>query len=446
MSIVVVFCFFTLIVSAQTFSFFDLSLFGIPSMTVCRKDSGAVCDGILSEGEYLSGVSFQEGSGLYLLSNGSYPASGKNLSGVKQDNYILLSDDTVYCALRLYMPAEHGSVAPIVKEFGTFYRISFSLGLTSGDHPALRGSLLTNTYYFSSEDFSCVGFTGERVARSVKEDSVFSRPLSSFSASYGENGITTSDGVLWNAEHYCNNTGFFLQTSRSGTTMIAEVKIPLEDVLLSVHPSQRESVRNALMNQSQTLCAGFSSRVDLDDDFCLVAGVPSQITMPDSTNGETLFAWMKNQYEKPISGFYVPDVIPIPLYWVGSAPPKQTFSLTASNDSLSLHESSAESKEEPSSEKAVSSADGFTLENDENIFASLPDADSKIPEETQIIYDEKATTSTAQKKDDNSLASSILSTVSGALLFASVMTICIYFRDLGKKSEKDEKKKKKKVK
>ncbi len=407
-------------------------------MLVCRN--GAVlCDGVISDGEYTNGATYKEGKGLFFLVDESYsPLQG---IAVQQENFISISHDMIYCALRLYVPCTFKTVSPAMHNESSCYCVSVSLGLTQGDHPALRGSLLTNTYYFSASDNSCIGFTGERVARSISESSVVSRPLSTFSRAYRENGLVLSDGTCWNAETYCENAAFSMQKNDLDTTVVVEVKIPLEDALLSVHPSQRDEVRNAIKTSPETLCGSFVSRVYLDATSSVITGIPSRLPVGES---ETLFDWMKNNFETPASGFFIPEILPIPLYLGDTVPlqnklqnQKAPVTSTTSIPDITTSDSFVSVPPVTSQEIPLSSRDA--VENDESIFDFLPDETDKIPEETQIVYAEK---SADEESEENSLPSNILATVTGVLIFASVLTLCIYFHHVEKKKEEAEKRKK----
>lgn len=436
----------------------DLSDFGVLPMIAARGNA-AVLDGRISDGEYGEASIYSEEKGLYFLSGENVQKANPS-SGASQENFVLLSGDAVFCALQINIPSGARSVFPVVYDGVLCYRVSFSIGLADGEHPVCKGSLLSNTYYFSAEDAFCVGFTGERVARSVNEPSSASKPLSTFSASYRENGIVSADGSKWNAEYYCKNACFSLQESSAGTVLTAEVKIPLEDALRSVLPAERESVRSALSLASERLCGSFSTRVELDANSSVVTGVPSGLSLPNSASGQTLSEWMKNDFETPLSGVYVPKLIPLPLYWSGSVPESSVESSVQSQetDPSSAPLTTAGSTDGTvavqttvSPVTTVAANDGIPEgaevipENDESIFDSLPDADEILPEDTEILYDEIS--SEDKQSEDDSLVSSILTTLTGALLFATVLVLCIYFRDAGKenntkKEERDPSKKK----
>ena len=440
--IFVLLCWGHLSESVRALSLSDLSPFGIDPMEVAKGRS-AIVDGIISGSEYGLSTVYRGEKGIYFLNNGHYQK--RTSSGVIQENFVLISGDCVYCALKLNLPLDCGTISPLIRNGEACYRVSFSLGMSSGDHPVDKGSLLSNTYYFAADNFSCIGFTGERVARSTNESFVISKPLSSFSASYRDNGIVASDGSKWNAEFYCKNAAFSLQNTENGTILVAEVKVPLEDVLLSVLPAYRDSVKASLNQPSSNLCGNFSSAVDLNQNASIVCGVPSELAAPDSS-GVTLFNWMKNNFETPVSGVYIPTVVPIPLYWTGYAPQK-TVSDVSSEKTPIVTSVPATTVVVTTASNAIfndpfeSIPDTSTTpmdsdtKNDESIFDALPDRDSLLPEETEIIYDENFSSS-KKNSDGGSLASTILVTVTGVLLFASVMVLCIYFRDSGKEDEK----------
>ncbi|MBQ3075965.1 MAG: hypothetical protein IJC26_07840, partial [Clostridia bacterium] len=196
-----------------------------------HRGKNAVCDGIISPEEYGNGITQKNESGLYSM-NREQTELGVVPSDFWQESYVSLCGDFVYCAIRLV--SGNLPLNPIATEVGACYCVTFSLGMSPGEHPALRSSVFSNTYYISSTDFSCVGFTGKRIARSIREISISSKPLSTFVESYVNNGIVTPDGNKWNATHYCENIAFSLESSGSTSTMIAEARFPLEDVLLSV--------------------------------------------------------------------------------------------------------------------------------------------------------------------------------------------------------------------
>lgn len=435
--------------SAKDFTFTDLSDFGISSLGVYRAPSVSI-DGTVSPSEYGSGTSFLDGSGLYLLKSDAYSDAVRPSSATVQESYVALSGEYVYCALRLR--SGDGAPIPLNKEFGPCYRVSISLSLSEGEHPALRGSALTNDYYFSAEDHTCISFYGDRIARSLTEKAVSAKPLSSMTEKYRENGLVTSDGVLWNAAQYCNNTCFSLENVGGVSTLTFEAKIPLEDVLLSVHPTERDKIRIAVKSASRTLCGSFSSQIYLSERTCLITGLPSSVSFSD----ETLASFMERDYEKPASGLYIPKIIPVPLYWCGQPPVKERVPVSketqnvpssegiSSTEKASFDDSTVQNESVMNSQTSDDPSSGTAVqENDESVFESLPDGDDLLPEETQIIYDTKTTTTT-KKKNDNSLASSILATLTGAFLFGAVLILCIYFRDSGKREDEKNRKGKKK--
>lgn len=443
-------------VEAKGFSLSELSVFGIPGLKVHRIGPVA-CDGIISDHEYDGGVVYRDENGLFLFMNGKFFDGKLGSSSAFQENYVSLADDEIFCALRLRL--DRSMLGEILKDGKPCYRVSFSLGLTPGDHPAHRGSLLTNTYYFSTSDQSCIGFCGERKARSVTEESVASKPLSTYVPSYRENGCVVKDGTKWTADHYCKNAAFSLVENGSVATVTVEVRIPLEDALLSVHPSQREEVHQAIVSNVGTLCGGLATSVDLNAYSSLVTGLPTDCTAVFSSEGITLREWIKQNCETPASGLFIPEVIPIPLYWCGDIPkipetkvadgenilPDHDDSPAGTGTSAVPPESTTSKTAEGFSDDFVSDPSGKPVENDESIFASLPDAADLLPEDTEIVFDSKSITSDSSKKD-HSLASSILATVTGAFLFASVMVLCMYFRDSAKKEETREHSKRKKKK
>lgn len=427
-------------VSTQAFSLSDFSSFGVESMKVFRG-ADAVLDGKISDGEYGEGTCFEENEGLYFMTDGLFRESSASARAM-QESFALLSGNYVYCALRLRLPLERGTVSSALRNGIQSYRVSFSLGLAEGDHPVYKGSLLTNTYYFSAEDCSCVAFSGERIARSTKETSVSSKPLSTFSGAYRQNGVVSSDGAKWDADFYCKNAVLSLEESASGSTLVAEVKIPVEDVLLSVVPSKRFAVQAALQDPSAILCGSFSSSVDVDAVSCLAAGIPSQLKVPDSADGQILLDWMKNSFEAPASGAYFPKVLPIPLHW-GIVPPVESQSISVSQDAPPVTTTMISTSSKTSSSPATSSGERVEAvphveeaiaENDESIFDSLPDPDEKLPENTEIVYDNPK--SDDQDQGEGSIVSSILATISGILLFGAVVVLCIHFRDDDKGNEK----------
>lgn len=426
-------------VSAQSFSFADLSSCGISSMRVARPDS-AVCDGVLSSEEYLHSVQFRKNAGLYLMSNTSDTASSDLSDEFCQENFVSLVGDLIYCGIRLSVKNE--DLSPIVKSDVSCYRISVSLGLFSGDHPALLGSLLTNTYYFSSSDFSCVGFTGQRTARSVEERSSASKPMSTFVASQQNSGVTTSDGVKWNAGHYCEEAFLSLEKGTSITQIVAEFRIPVEDALLSVTPSQRNSVRTQLRNPNQTLWGSFTTKVDLNSRSYLITGLPASEPASFSSDYESFFDWMDLNFEVPVSGKYIPSVIPIPLYWCGDIPktsvtavpsPHENVGAGSAPDLTTTHAEIPQAVTTTSAPLETKEYSSLHTKEDESVFASLPDRDDLLPEDTEIVYDEKSTTK--KKENQTSLASSILATATGVLILVSVLVLCIYFRAVEKKLE-----------
>lgn len=442
-------------VYAHDFSLTDLSLFGIPASSLSRS-TPATCDGRISSGEYGKGSTFDEGEGLFLLTNGSYNDLETNVSSAQQENFALLADDDIYIAFRLR--CRSSTLGVIVKNQQSCYRVSVSLGLTPGEHPALRGSFLTNVYYFSSSDLSCVGFTGERKSRSLNEKSSFSKPLSSYVSSYSENGIVAADGTKWNAEQYCKNAAFSLNTEGDISTMIVEVRIPLEDALLSVHTSQRDSVRSIIKNQTKSLCGGITTCVDLNEYSCIVTGLPSDHAATFASQYDTIADWMEHEFEPPFSGVYIPSVVPIPLYLSGkppkvsnvpstlkTAPPVSDEPVAEAIPSTTTATNEAVPDPESVSDDLISDPTVNSSENDESIFDSLPESDDFIPEETEIVYDAQSVTTKSQEKKD-SLASNILATITGALLFASVMVLCLFFRNSNSEKESDKKKGKKKKK
>ncbi len=461
-----IFLFFSSFVTvfAEGWSFCDLSEIGIAPMMASFSERPTVLDGKISEGEYGSAHISALDSGLCAASFQDKALTKNETDQVlsmnpHQESYLSFDDEYIYCGIKTSVQSE--KIPSFIYEgIGNVYPISLSIGLTPGEHPANRCSFLTNTYYFSQETLRCVAVSGERIVHGVDADTRISLCISNLTEFYRENGYKDAAGILWNADYYCQKAVLEIEKAAEYTVLCAEFVIPLGDALLSVSSALRDQISAQLKDKSGTLCGSFLSKVCVSSKGAsVVCGLLSSDPSPVSEKGETWKDYIKENYETPISGSFVPDFLPIPLYFLGS-PPKKSDKLpeneTENNldeDTLKTEDTSPE-KENPSPSKDSNSPPLFssnivkneeTEVKDESIFDSLPDENDFLPEDTEIVYDESKTTET-EKEEKGSLIGSVFTMLAGVLLFASMIVLVFFYRNQDEKNEKEKENKTKKSK
>lgn len=465
--LVAVFVAFSIVlpVFAEKIDLTDLTPFGISSIKGGALQKKPVQDGAICEDEYSAPHISDGKSGLEItFSDGKVSAENAEKLKLKQETFINLDRDYIYCAIRLLVDTE--TVEGIYKKnLGQVYPVSFFIGLSPGEHPANRCSFWNNTYYFSAETKTCVGVSGERIARSVEEETVFSLRISNITDLYGENGYTAPDGVKWTADHYGENVGFSMKKENGLTHITAEIIIPIGDALLAVPKSERSDVAEKLQRQTDMICGSFLSQIGLfSDGTQAVLGVPTEKAYPFSEE-QSIKGYIKKNYKTPVSGVFLPKFLPIPLHFFredashsnpGSCvlQPEDfegtEFSnpdndvLTSTITVSTSHKTSASGCEESlKQESGILFGEKDQLEEDESIFDSLPDEDEFLPEDTEIVYLSQSEKASSEKK--GSLWGSVLTFLAGVFLFASMIVFVFFVRE-EKGGEKEEGKKEKKVK
>jgi len=257
-------------------SFRDLSSLGLPTIRGEKVESLPKTDGVLSEGEYPSFCSASLENGLHLLSfGGRYEHDGLSASlfgsesaSVEQKTAISYDDTYFYLAIVLTLP-DKNIMTPFDHPLSSsVYAITLSLGLTDSENVVERSSALHNTYFISSEDFSCKGVTGKRVVRNADASSRMALQISSFSDTFKKKGYVDEKGVCWNGAHYTRE----IALKKQDGTVFLEARIPIGDVLLSVKEETRARVKSQLSRENESLCTSFYSQISLTDRVALSEG------------------------------------------------------------------------------------------------------------------------------------------------------------------------------
>ncbi len=437
LSIFVIFC-LAHQVSAEAlpsdFSLDDLSSFGIESLKLSRSITPTI-DGVISEGEYTATDWIYQGKGLCFTADGV--VNNEHLDA-KQKNYVALYGSFLVLAMEAQLPRNLVN-AYDYNGSGPVYAVSFTLGLTPGNHPKLRASVWNQNYYFSAEDFDCAGVSGMRLVSSVEGPSRVALQLSTFRPSLSKNGFTDENGILWDGKRFSEYAAFSLVEKEDRVYAACEVMIPLEDALLSVPDEQKSTVRNSVLANQGTLCGGFSASLSFSEMCTLVSGIPTEAPYPDASGqtwGDALSFCYSDGEET-----YGLKVIPIPLYLAGNAPAKDS-----AENRVPVFETDSKSEDKDSFVDApskflsltpnVPTVSSSVLLEDESVFDCLPDEGDAIPEESEILPIEKE----EEEKKSTSLLGSVFTVLSGLLLLSAVIILCIYDRKREKREEEEEKK------
>ncbi len=459
-------------VFAEKMDLSDLSTFGILPMKGERAENVPTQDGKILSGEYPLPHVSDEKSGLAVVS--SYEnlliEKAEKLKPV-QESYLSLDDKYIYCGLRLKMNTEE-AIGVYKKNLGYVYPVLFSISLSSGNHPANRCSFLSNTYYFSAETGECVGVSGERIARSVENDTEIACRISNVGGIHYNEAYKDENDVLWNADYYEKHAAFRIEKESGVTVITAEILLPIGDALLSVPASERSLVADQLQKRKETLCGSFLSQVGVfASGDKVVLGLPTAQTYSVLQEGGSLKEYLKENYETPKSGLFLPDFLPIPLCFFcknASEESKKTVeksetesfvsnskgenqghdastakssekSPPVSNEATSFEKITKTEKESVFPEKAEENEIlSSEQENDESVFDYLPGEGDVLPEETEILYLSQSEKNSSES--EGSLLGSTLTFLAGVFLFAAMIVLVFFVRERsGEKKDSENK-------
>ncbi len=460
LSIFVVFCLFVP-VSADgalppDFSLCDFSDLGVPSIPCLQITNIPILDGVISSGEYPSFVTMRPGAGLCLSSEKEVDANG-----VFQENCVTSDGDYFYVALRITAPSQF-SFGYSHKDMGKVYSLSVNLGMTPGEDPASRFSLLHNKYYFDTETFACVGVSGYRVYHTPEGASRFSLQISSLKEIHRENGFVDAKGDKWTASHYQKNAFFTVEIRGEECIYTAEFRIPVGDVLLSVSPDLKDTAFKIFKEKSGVLCGSFSTDFSCPvSKESILCGIYLENSCTYLNDGRSWYEAIADKYPNADSFLDEATFLSIPFYLSGEIPTKEMNPLKESGIAVTSGAASKETSPKPESTERtpkdsdnssktqnaysdrlvlpfLESESNLDSEGDENLFSHLPDEDDCIPEDTQIVD-----LSDEEEKDgegENTLLGKIILLITGLLLFASVMIFAVVLsRKERKEKAKNEK-------
>ncbi len=454
---------------AAKLNLMDFSSLGIAAMEANTAKNAPVQDGTVFSDEY-SSLHISDGkSGLAIASSdGKLSAKSAADLNLRQETFLSVDQNYIYCAIRLDIGSD--TVGGVYKKnLGYVYPLTVSVSISPGEHPANRCSFWSNTYYFSAENAKCVGVSGERIARSVAEETVFSLRISNISSIYQENGYLDPSGVKWDADHYRDRAAFSIVKGAKTAAVTAEILIPIGDVLLSVPERERRDIAEKWQMQKDPICGSFFSQSGVfSNGDQVILGLPTSKPYPFSEEWGSFKEYIKENYETPKSGAFVPDYLPIPLWFFE----KESFSsdLSGNGDGADQNKEFSDAQRQDPNTSAESTSSGktglkkttstsaFTVPNpneellfnesedhgeDESVFGSLPGEGDVLPEDTEIVYLSQSEKASAKNK--GSLLGSALTFSAGVFLFAA-MIVLVFFVRVRKEPQEQEMNQQKKVK
>lgn len=433
--------------NADSFSPYDLSNFGVSSLRAVPLENARQSLRLSLE----KGLRVLSSSAAYEAE--SYPREGKEAL-VYQDLSLTYSEE-VFLVETVYSPVATELFCPVYHpKYGSVYVIALELSLVPGNRTCERISSLTNTYFFSVADLSCIAVEGIRTGYG-NNGPVF---VSKFSQNENDDAFVSTKGERWDSAAYCSKTSLRREGEGNSAQFCFSFCISMEDLATTLSAEDVAYVRRALSGAESFLCGGFDLRPVIGDHYtfsdgvrdmlCLSASLPCFTPTPLSSEGES---WNQFLAKKEFSDPSVFTHLLAPLYLAGNEPkaPLEEESETETpetcekelNQSLDPIPSQTQStkaeyteespvqvtQEDPSFEEQAP----FVSSEYFPFWENLPDAED-FPEETERFYDE-------EEKEGTELLSTILFFGSGALLFFSVMVAVILFRVDEKKGKKTKK-------
>lgn len=436
------------------FSLRDLSSEGILPMKAAPAASKPVMDGVVRGSEYPAANRLDFSNGICL----AY-AEGKSVLGEKEDLptnlqcfyqniFCSYDEEAFYFAFELFFPE---SVPDPIRHnvLGEGYSFSFSISLNDSENPAVRFAYLTNTYFLSPDFSSCNGVSGIRLRPNLQGEIEIADRISSFLPQYLQRGITTSSGILCSGEYYKENAASSLCSLDKAALFTLEICLPAEDVLSCVSEEMRPSVTDALRHQKGSLCGSILTEFYWKDaaygSFRIATGIPTETDCDAGDGVQTWKDFLQKQFALSESAAYAIEILPVPMYFVGS--PEEKSEPSSAKGQAFLKESEPEA-ERPSEEsetsvfqnKPVFSSEGEEISEDESIFDSLPDPDAELPEDIlRVEISESESESEKEEKESKSVLASVLLVGCGVCLLGASFVCLAFLRKWEKREEKPKK-------
>ncbi len=444
----------------EDFTLYDLRGVGVPLYQASRTYAAPKADGMIESNEYAVANQAESGKGLWILSDTGtmdntevYLQQNGTLGKIKQETFVSFDGTYLYTAFRLNIP-DKSRYQPIQNAaFGSCHTVQLFFGFHDGQNPAKRCSGLQNVYYFSANDLSCVGVTGTRIVRDETGNTTKSLYISSNSP---YKGYTASDGTLWNGTEYRRHAALAVAENGNGVTVVFEGKILVEDALYGISEKQYKSILSSLKTGEGAVYASFNAMASLEKNgrnaLCTSLGFSGNTPCPYSGDKENWNRALLSAYPEMQEDVYLPDYIPVPLYFnvpvppatsqqiISDAKPTLPQSSIETDNNAQVDEGASWSVEKQDGSASVGVTTGeFDLDEDETVFDALPDADEMLPENTEKLeLDEED-----REKDDNGLLGKWLILLSGLLLLLSTCFSIVALNRRDKRIEKQALKKQK---
>ncbi|MBR3838009.1 MAG: hypothetical protein IKJ74_07730 [Clostridia bacterium] len=432
---------------ATTFSSYDLSNFGVSSLKATPVSSAPEIRRLAL------------GSGLRALSSyAAYEAESYRFDEqealVYQDLSISYSED-LFLVEASYSPAATGLFCSVLHpKYGSVYMITLEMSFVPGDRVCERMSSLTNTYFFSAADLSCVAVEGTRIRYGAEGGSL----VSNFNPSVNQNAFVSPKGERWDSAAYSLNTSLRMDGEGELSQFAFSFCISIDDVLTTLSSEEADYVRRALSGGESFLCGGFDLRPVIGENYefsdgvrdaiCLSASLPCFASSPLSSCGEK---WNQLIAAKESADPSLFTHVLAPLYLVGDVPdspiaekPEESPTSNGKADEYDEPFDSVSSQLQliPPTDKAiVSVTTQSSFPSGEQVppvssqqfsfWDDLPDAES-VPDETEQLFH-------GEEQEKTNLFSALSFLGVGILLFLTIVGAAILFRIDEKKGKKTKK-------
>ena len=224
----------------------DFSSLGVHTLCAARTDVPPVLDGKAESGEYpLEAAHLSPGNGAFFTdANGERLLSSPEASGVSANVWLCYDQTYFYTALEFSFPAS--SREQYLAERSAGWDLFLLLALDGESGLAGTQSRLLNRYLFSPGSELPTSFSGERAAVAENELPLYAPRLSSSWAAYRDNGVTAADGECWTADFYRTQCRAVESQNGNENAVTFEMRVPIEDVLLSLKPEKRQGALSAI--------------------------------------------------------------------------------------------------------------------------------------------------------------------------------------------------------
>ncbi len=222
-------------------------------ISVSRATSAITLDAHRLPQEYPLSTGLAIKNGLYLCDEVTNRTETSSFSDAKEIISCTLEGDLLYLAVEYFLPAEEYLATvcdPIDQSDCYCFEASLSL---EWDPASDRHSLLRNRYYISKQTravHSVYGFRNEYLPESE------GLSIRSFSPSDSSGAFRDESALLWDSQAYALHSAFRLEQQAGGFLVVAELCIPLSELILTVPISERSQVSDRIRFGKGLLSAG----------------------------------------------------------------------------------------------------------------------------------------------------------------------------------------------